>query len=74
MSGDAMRFIDIKNIKKAAFFYNGARDFLKTYIDSGKINVISGQDEFAKVVTDSWSTEKAEKRFKNIIKSYYSDG
>lgn len=58
----------------AAFFYNGARDFLKTYIDSGKINVISGQDEFAKVVTDSWNTEKAEKRFKNIIKSYYSDG
>ena len=58
----------------ATFFYNGAMDLLKPYIDSGKLVVKSGDVDFAKVATANWSTETAQSRMENIVSSFYSDG
>ncbi len=58
----------------AKFFYQGAMDVLQPYIDSGKLVVKSGQIEFDKVATDSWSTENAQNRADTIIAANYSDG
>ncbi len=58
----------------AGFFFNGAYDVLKPYIDSGKLVVPSGQTSFDQVATAQWDTSKAMSRFQNILGSYYSDG
>ena len=58
----------------AGFFFNGAYDVLKPYIDSGKLNVVSGQKTFEEVATPSWKTETAQSRAENIIASNYADG
>ena len=58
----------------AAFFFNGAFDTLKDYIDAGTLNVVSGQTKFEEVATPTWSTEEALNRFQNILASYYADG
>ena len=58
----------------AKFFYNGAMDVLKPYIESGKLVVKSGSKEFADVATADWSTEKAQNRMDAIISSNYNDG
>ena len=57
----------------AALYYNGEYDVLKPYIDNGNIRVVSGQTDYDKVTTDGWSTANAEKRMKNILKSFYAD-
>ncbi len=58
----------------AGFFFNGAMDVLKPYIDAGKIVVTSGQTEFEKVATPEWKPETAQARAENILSSYYADG
>jgi putative multiple sugar transport system substrate-binding protein len=58
----------------AGFFFNGAYDVLKPYIESGKLNVVSGQKTFEEVATPSWATETAQSRAENILSSYYADG
>ncbi len=58
----------------ARFFYNGAMDLLKPYIESGKIEVKSGQVDFEKVATASWATENAQSRMENILSTNYADG
>ena len=58
----------------ATFFFNGAMDVLKPYIDKGTLKVPSGQTEFDQVATAQWDTSTAMKRFQNILGSYYSDG
>ncbi len=58
----------------AGFFFNGAYDVLKPYIDEGKLNVPSGQTAFDQVATKSWDTATAMNRFQNILGSNYSDG
>lgn len=58
----------------APFFYNGAMDTLKPYIESGKLVVKSGQTEFEEVGTPQWKTETAQSRADNIISSFYADG
>ena len=58
----------------AAFFYNGAMDVLRPYIDSGKLVVVSGKKEFEEVATAGWKTEVAQHRMENILASFYSDG
>ena len=58
----------------AGFFFNGAYDVLKPYIDEGKLNVVSGQTAFDQVATKSWDTATAMNRFQNILGSNYSDG
>ncbi|MDO5327012.1 MAG: sugar ABC transporter substrate-binding protein [Clostridia bacterium] len=58
----------------AIYFYNGAMDVLKPYIESGKLVVKSGQQEFNDVATPSWKTETAQTRADGILSSYYADG
>mgnify|MGYP001036727833 CR=1 FL=1 len=58
----------------APFFYNGAMDTLKPYIDAGKIVIPSGQVDFATVGTPKWATETAQSRMENILSSNYADG
>ena len=58
----------------ALFFYQGAMDVLNPYIESGKLNVVSGQTEFSDVATASWKTETSQSRVETILSSYYADG
>ncbi|SDN08873.1 multiple monosaccharide ABC transporter substrate-binding protein [Actinomyces ruminicola] len=56
------------------FFFNGAMDVIQPYIDSGVINVKSGQTEFGTVATMRWDAATAQSRMDNLITSTYSDG
>ncbi len=58
----------------AGFFFNGAFDILKPYLDAGILNVVSGQTKFEQVSTASWDTSTAMNRMQNILASNYSDG
>ena len=58
----------------AKFFYQGAIDVLKPFIDSGKIVIPSGSLEFADVATANWSTETAQSRMDAILASNYANG
>ena len=58
----------------AGFFFNGAFDTLKPYIDEGKLVVPSGKTTFEQVATPSWSTDTAMENMQNTLASYYSDG
>lgn len=56
----------------AYFFFNGAMDQLKPYIDSGKLVVKSGQTAFDKVATLRWDGATAQQRMDNILTAYYT--
>ncbi len=58
----------------AGFFFNGAMDVLKPYIESGKVIVKSGQTEFSAVATPGWKSETAQKRAEDILAANYADG
>jgi putative multiple sugar transport system substrate-binding protein len=58
----------------APFFYKGAIDVLKPYIDAGKIVVRSGQIEFTDVATPDWKSENAQKRAEDILAANYANG
>ena len=58
----------------AGYFYQGAYDVLKPYIESGKLVVKSGQIAFDDVATPTWATETAQNRAENILSSFYADG
>jgi len=58
----------------ATFFFNGAMDTLKPFIDKGVVVVKSGQVGFTQVATLRWDPATAQKRMQNLIASTYSDG
>ena len=58
----------------AGYFFNGAFDVLKPYIENGTLKVLSGQTEFDSVATAQWDTATAMERMQNILGSYYADG
>ena len=58
----------------AGFFFNGAMDAVKKFIDEGKLNVVSGQKTFEEVATPTWGTDVAQSRAENILSSFYADG
>jgi putative multiple sugar transport system substrate-binding protein len=58
----------------ARYFYQGAIDVVKPYIDAGKIIVRSGQTEFDQVATPTWKTDVAQKRADDILTGYYANG
>jgi putative multiple sugar transport system substrate-binding protein len=58
----------------ANYFYSGAMDVLKPYIESGKLVVKSGQIEFSDVATPTWKTDVAQTRADGILASFYADG
>jgi putative multiple sugar transport system substrate-binding protein len=58
----------------ALYFYNGAMDVLRPYIEAGKLVIKSGQVEFTDVATPTWKTEVAQTRADSILSSFYADG
>ena len=58
----------------AHFFYQGAMDTLKEYIDNGTLVVKSGQTDIEQVATLRWLQETAQKRMETLLTSTYSDG
>ena len=58
----------------AFYFYGGAYDVLKPYIEAGKLVVKSEQKDFETVATPAWKTETAQARAESIIGSFYADG
>ena len=58
----------------AFYFYNGAIDVLKPYIEAGKLIIKSGQVEFNDVATPTWKTEVAQNRAESILDTFYADG
>ncbi len=58
----------------ARYFYMGAFDVIKPYIDAGKVVVPSGQVEFEAIATPAWSSEKSQARMDNLLSAYYADG
>ncbi|MDD3139730.1 MAG: sugar ABC transporter substrate-binding protein [Lachnospiraceae bacterium] len=57
----------------APYFYNGAMDILKPYIENGSLVVPSGQIEFTVVGTPGWDGAKAQSRMDAILSTYYTD-
>ena len=51
------------------FFFGGAMDVLKPYLDSGVLVCRSGQTSKAQCATLNWSTEAGQKRMENLIAS-----
>ena len=51
------------------FFFGGAMDVLKPYLDSGVIVCPSGQTAKAQAATLEWSSERAQSRMENLITS-----
>ena len=57
----------------ARYFFNGAYDALKPYIDNGTLFIRSGKSTFEQVATKGWTTDNAEKNMKETLKSFYKD-
>lgn len=55
----------------AKFFFEGAVDTMKPFIDEGILVVKSGQTEFGQVAIQRWSQEEAQKRMENLLTSTY---
>ena len=55
----------------APYFFNGAYDALSPYIESGKLNVLSGQTERDVTATADWDGLKAQERMDTILSTYY---
>jgi putative multiple sugar transport system substrate-binding protein len=58
----------------AGFFWNGAFDTIKPFIDSGVIKIKSGQTKIDEAATLRWQQEVAQKRMEDLLTSAYSDG
>src|SRR3954453_19129635 len=58
----------------AHFFFNGAMDTLKQYIDNGTLVVKSGQTVIDQVAILRWQQETAQKRMEDLLTSTYSGG
>ncbi|MCI8311743.1 MAG: sugar-binding protein [Lachnospiraceae bacterium] len=58
----------------AGYFYQGAIDTLKPYMDAGTLKVVSDQIDFDKVATEQWKTDVALERAQNVLSSFYADG
>jgi len=56
------------------FFYLGAMDILKPYIDKGTIKVVSGQVDIEEIATLTSKKESAQARMEGLIKDYYAAG
>jgi len=56
------------------YFYQGAFDVLKPYIDGKQLVVKSNQVDLETVATPGWDAAKAQSRMDNILTANYSDG
>lgn len=57
----------------ATYFYNGALNVLKPFIEDGRLVVQSGQIDFAVTGTPGWDASKAQARMDTILSTYYTD-
>ena len=57
----------------AFFFYDGAMSVLQPLIDSGKINIVSGQMGMDIVGTLRWDGAVAQARMDNLLSAHYTD-
>jgi putative multiple sugar transport system substrate-binding protein len=57
----------------ATFFFNGAMSVLQPMIDSGDLNIVSGQTDFEQVAILRWDPATAQKRMEDILTSSYTD-
>ncbi|MDZ5447678.1 multiple monosaccharide ABC transporter substrate-binding protein [Micromonospora sp. 4G57] len=58
----------------ATFFFNGAMDTLKPYIDKGTLVVKSKQTDFKTVAILRWDPATAQKRMEDLITKTYTGG
>jgi len=58
----------------AQFFWDGAFDTIKPFIDSGVIKIKSNQTKIDEAATLRWQQEVAQKRMEDLLTSAYSDG
>ena len=56
----------------ATFFWEGAMSVLQPMIDSGDMNVVSGQTEFEQAAILRWDPATAQKRMEDILTSTYT--
>ncbi len=57
----------------AHFFFRGAMDTLKPFIDEGTLKVKSGQTKIEQVATLRWQQETAQTRMEDLLTSSYND-
>ncbi|MFV2101003.1 multiple monosaccharide ABC transporter substrate-binding protein [Micromonospora sp. LOL_024] len=57
----------------AHFFFDGAMDTLKPFIDDGTLTVKSGQNKIEQVAILRWQQEAAQKRMEDLLTSSYND-
>ena len=55
----------------ASFFFTGAMDTLRPYLDNGTLVVKSGQTDFAQVATQRWDQAVAQTRMENLLSATY---
>lgn len=58
----------------ARYFFGGAWDVIKSYVESGVVVVPSGQTEFEQIATMGWKSANAQSRMDNLIAANYSAG
>jgi len=58
----------------AHFFFKGAMDTLQPFLDSGVVEVGSGQTDIEQAAILRWSQETAQKRMEDLITSTYGGG
>ena len=58
----------------AHFFFDGAMDTLKPYIEDGTLVVKSGQTDIEQVATLRWQQETAQRRMEDLLTGSYNDG
>jgi putative multiple sugar transport system substrate-binding protein len=58
----------------AHFFFSGAMDTLKPFLDAGTLKVKSGQTKIEQVAILRWQQETAQKRMEDLLTKSYNDG
>ena len=58
----------------ALYFFQGAYDVLKPYIDAGKLVIKSKQTDFETIAILGWGTDDAQARMDNLLAASYADG
>jgi putative multiple sugar transport system substrate-binding protein len=58
----------------ATLYFEGAMSVLQEYIDSGTLEIRSGQDELAQITIENYSQDKAQERMDNLVTSTYTGG
>jgi putative multiple sugar transport system substrate-binding protein len=56
------------------YFFGGAMDTLKPYIEDGTLVVKSGQTDIEQAATLRWQQETAQKRMEDLLTAGYNDG